>query len=74
MIAGLVGVGSGIYIFDPIMRSYFGDRKSHPSIQATHPEQEGGVGGAIDPQHIKEIADGAQNEAKRMLKGQAKDK
>jgi hypothetical protein len=48
MIAALVGIGSGVYIFDPIMRQYVIDSRGTFDPEIAKAAEAGGLGGGVN--------------------------
>jgi hypothetical protein len=48
MLAGLVGVGSGMYIFDPLMRQYAIDSRGTGDPEIAKAGAAGGLGGGVN--------------------------
>ncbi|UZJ55459.1 hypothetical protein CBS101457_004779 [Exobasidium rhododendri] len=58
MIAGLLGVGSGVYIFDPLLRQYTIDSRGTMDPEIAQIGAAGGLGGGVnDASKIAEEAD-----------------
>lgn len=53
MIAGVLGVGSGVYIFDPLMRQYAIDSRGTGDPEIAKAGAAGGLGGGVnDPAKV----------------------
>jgi hypothetical protein len=63
MVAGLLGVGSGVYIFDPMLRQYAIDSRGTLDPEIAKAGASGGLGGGVnDATKIAQEADKVRKE------------
>lgn len=61
MLAGLLGVGSGMYIFDPLMRQYAIDSRGTGDPKIAEAGAAGGLGGGVNDAEKAKILDKSIN-------------
>lgn len=73
MLAGLLGVGSGVYIFDPVLRQYAIDSRGTLDPRIANAGAAGGLGGGVNDAN-KVVEDGSNDGVRTQAVSTAQDK